>query len=134
MAFSLPTFNLPVRGWHFGNVVTNPDNWNAVCNLSIGSRILLAAQSITFDGAPANLAVLLLPPLTDIRGLDNYNPGDVIECPAGSGRFYVVSWVEDFGKGFPNEHRFALILQGHQEILDALGNPWAAPPWPYPTP
>ncbi len=45
---------------------------------------------------------------------------DVVEAPAGSGRLYTVSYVNDSGAGFPNEHRFAVVIK--------------AVPWPAPLP
>jgi len=36
---------------------------------------------------------------------------DLIECPAGSGMWYTVTWVFDVGKGFPNEYRACSVLQ-----------------------
>jgi hypothetical protein len=53
--------------------------------------------------------VLLLPKGTDVRDELNATGRDGVECPAGSGRFYEVIFVDDIGKGFPNEHRGATM-------------------------
>lgn len=53
---------------------------------------------------------LLLPALTDVRCAVCGAPPDVIEVPAGSGRCYFVSFVDDISKGFASEHRLALLV------------------------
>lgn len=120
MAFSVPTFNLTC------NIYTGPPAWPAVprlspvCNLAVGSKI-----RANLPGVHALSVYLLLPALTDIRGPVNATPGqDFVEVPAGSGRTYVVLSVEDAGKGFSNEYRFALLL------ASAVG----AHVWPTPIP
>lgn len=58
---------------------------------------------------PSVFGVLLLPPFTDIQdGFNGVGP-DTVEIPAGSGRLYLANMVDDLGKGFPNEHRFAMV-------------------------
>lgn len=59
---------------------------------------------------------LLLQAYTDIRGENSVGGADTVEVPAGSGRYYTVTWVDDIGKGFSNEHRFACLVQD---------SPWA---------
>ena len=70
---------------------------------------------------------LLLPAGTDIRDSTNYSftvdKTDMVEVPAASGRIYVVEWVDDVGKGFPNEFRVAAI---------AKASGWGL--WPSPIP
>lgn len=59
---------------------------------------------------------LLLPSLTDVRGPQDVDGEDVVECPQGSGRFYRVTFVDDIGKGYPNEHRTATLLAAQNWI------------------
>jgi hypothetical protein len=63
---------------------------------------------------------LRLPALTDVRDTKSGGMPDILEVPAGSGRFYTSVWVDDIALGFANEHRFA-ILAGKS-------------PWPLPFP
>ena len=63
---------------------------------------------------PTGQMWLLLPALTDIRSVVTFPGGggskcDIVECPLGSGRFYLVISVDDVGKGFGNEFRCAAI-------------------------
>lgn len=92
------------------------------CNLSMGVRTLTGASGGTSTiGVVFSTPYLLLPALTDIR--DIYSSplaADSVEVPSGSGRFYTVVQVDDFGKGFANEHRFAVLVK--------------LPPWPVPIP
>lgn len=122
MPFVLPTFNLTcnIYTWPFPTV--NPPRISPVCQLrapaanngGFGSGLLAVTQIIQ----------LLLPPGTDIR--DTYctpiNAPDVVEVPAGSGCHYQVMWVNDIGKGFANEHRYATLAKT------------AAIAWPVPIP
>jgi hypothetical protein len=62
----------------------------------------------------------LFPPGTDIRDGSGPSGIDSLECPAGSGRYYYVTNVDDIAKGFANEHRYALVQK--------------YPPWPEPIP
>lgn len=58
---------------------------------------------------------LLCPKGTDIRGRMgwylNSNTPDLVEVPAGSGRYYTVWAVDDVDKGQPSEYRFCLLQQ-----------------------
>jgi hypothetical protein len=77
-------------------------------------------SGLTFGGSMQ----LLLPPLTDIRDNLCLTGSDAVEVPLGSGRWYLVVFVDDFGKGFANEHRGAMIVKP----------PSGAPLWPSPIP
>jgi hypothetical protein len=67
---------------------------------------------------------LLVPAGTDVRDKFNSSGADAIECPTGSGRFYLAVYVDDMGKGFANEHRGVVL----QKVGNALGF------WPTPIP
>lgn len=118
MAFSLPTFNLTVWIFRHGNAPpgAGPDVI-ANGNLTPGRRVFMANAPAGFGGCPM-LVEVLLPALTDIRGWNDPGASDWAEVPAGSGRYYEVLFVDDIGKGFANEHRFALLAQI---------NPWPSP-------
>ena len=118
MAFALPSFNLAVNIWHNGGVVNvDPPDVVTVGNLTPGRRVMLPPQSSaqTVSGGHAFYypppMELLLPKGVDIRMPTQTIPdGDVVEVPAGSGRYYGVVGVDDIGKGFLNEHRYAILL------------------------
>ena len=59
---------------------------------------------------------LLMPALTDIRAASDVALADIVECPKASGRFYLVRYVDDIGKGFGNEHRFALMIMFDKQV------------------
>lgn len=117
MSFSLPTFNLVCNLFSQAAPPPAPPRISPVCNLAYGRRV-----SDQFHAASLMYAQLLLPSLTDVRSLVT-GQRDIVEVPAGSGRFYLVNTVEDLGKGFANEHRLAVIQQ-----TAAFGN------WPIPIP
>jgi hypothetical protein len=130
MGFPVPTFNLQVNLWRSGALFANPPSLSFNANLSLGERVL---------GDPHGplSPFLLCPKLTDIRGIQTQPPPyvvDLVECPAGSHRCYVVVGVEDVAKGFGNEYRLAVLVQFTAETIFTYGNPWVAPSWPYPTP
>jgi len=112
MAFSLPAFPLMANIWRNGNATSNPPDVVSPCNLAYGKRVMTQYWDWGEGPPPVDSAVfscLLLPPLTDIR--DGFNPSaqDTVEVPQGSGRLYQCMFVDDLGKGFANEHRFAML-------------------------
>jgi hypothetical protein len=134
VGFPTPTFNVVVNCWR-----------NAAWNASFPP--IVPAPSLTFNGnlqmgdkvaggaIQTGYMYLAVPKLTDIRdGIKEVNPpaaapNDVVEVPAGSGRFYAVVWVDDVGKGFPNEYRNALI-----GVVRGVGLVPQLPLWPTPYP
>lgn len=111
--YVLPVFNLTCNVWTFvTNPPLGPPRISPVCNLAYGRRVIFGGEAIAgvADFPPAAMS-LLLPKLTDIRGLQSAAGNDIVEVPAGSGRYYIVVYVDDIGKGFTNEHRIALITQ-----------------------
>jgi hypothetical protein len=126
MAYTLPTFNLNVNIWRASHYPAfAPDVVTLGC-LALGRRTVLPWPVAVAPFAPVGEAYgapewLLLPAGTDVR---MFNGGvaysDWVECPAGSGRIYRVTYVYDAGKGFSNEHRVA-------GMVPSL-------PWPVPYP
>lgn len=120
MAFVGPTFNLSVNIWRAGNPTSNPPDVVSLCNLALGRRAgTLKPYSSTTTPEGGGMW-LLLPAGTDIQDFKNGGSGDTVEVGAGTGRYYLVTWVDDAGGGFPNEHRFAEIV--------------GISPWPTPFP
>jgi hypothetical protein len=57
--------------------------------------------------------LIYFPKGTDVRGpLDQATSYDTVECPAGSGRFYVVVDVSPVALDFPNEFLAAAVAWG----------------------
>jgi hypothetical protein len=116
VAFFLPTFNLTCNVWH--GYPTNgvlPPNRPADAVFSCGLRVFRTGFLVAASGATGAAVALILPALSDIRvSIANAAPGDTVECPAGSGRFYTVGSVDDVAKGFNNEYRIAGIVSAHQ--------------------
>jgi hypothetical protein len=126
MAFALPTFNLTcnIETCPVPNVPSVPTGpyriTGAVCNLAWGRRVNMASVSSVINLAPPTLCMtLLLSARQDVRGPQDTVSKDMLEVPAGSGRWYSVEGVDDVGKGFMNEHRAAVLL--------ALPGGWTAP-------
>lgn len=68
------------------------------------------AQTVPATQSAFASIILRFPAFTDVRSqwCSPTGRGDQIECPSGSGVFYIVSDVNDVAKGFPNEYRAAL--------------------------
>lgn len=131
MSFTLPTFNLTCNIFTGGGG-THVFRLAVACNLAIGRRTiqLLTPQSAGGAGAFPTTQ-LLLPAGTDVRDESCGGTSDLVEVPAGSGRFYGVLGVDDAGKGFTNEHRVALL----GKAWNFPGNGWGlVAPWPTPIP
>lgn len=107
MSFTLPTFNLPVNVWHGGNAPPAVPDLVTSGNLALGRRVSSYQGVISSPNEP--IMSLLLPPGTDVRGPQVAGGADLVEVPASTGRYYTVVGLDDSGKGFPNEHRVALI-------------------------
>lgn len=100
----------------------------AVIPVGLPNIALVACTLVLGDRIPyvANLnygCYILFPALTDVaaapRNLLLPN-ADLVECPAGSLRYYVVEFVDDVAKGFANQYRSAMVRHG--------------PAWPAPLP
>lgn len=129
MAYVVPQFNLLCNIW------TGAGGWPPVgipggipriggqdCALVYGRRINVATSGgTTGQGFPVQVMNLLLPALTDVRGPQDGFNFDYVEVPMGSGRYYAVIFVDDIGKGWPNEHRTASLY--------AIPGTWL-PPYP----
>ena len=121
MPYVLPTFNLTINIFRNGNPPPGIPDVVSAANLTPGRRVFSGDGAVYPAPNWYPIMFLLLPPLTDIRGgPDTGFAPDWVEAPAGSARYYEVQFVDDVGKGFANEHRFAVMQQ--------LG------PWPHPIP
>jgi|SRR5579864_2182908 len=112
----LPSFNITCNVWNSTGTVPPfgaPTLAAVPCQLRFGEMIF------TQLGTFAQMFVLV-PKLTDIAKSRGGPASDLIECPAGSGRYYNVQFVDDVAKGFANEYRCVVVTQ--------------ASPWPVPTP
>lgn len=123
MAFVLPTFNITVHIYSAG--LPPPTGTPRIIDQEAQLRAPAANNVMFVSSVGASSAmILLLPPGVDIRDQFNtpINSSDYVEAPAFTGRFYRVIFVDDIAKGFPNEHRYAVL----QKVLGV--------PWPTPTP
>ena len=121
MSFATPTFNLDINICRAGLTPVSPPSLTVRGNLALGRRTASYQGVISSPNEP--IMSLLLPPGTDIRGPMCANPDACVEAPAGTGRYYTVVGLDDSGKGFPNEHRVALLAW-----TDSFGA------WPVPVP
>lgn len=129
MAFNVPTFNLTVEIFT-GPWLSKSSRGTVLGNLAQGKRLM--PTLLLENSAPVNFTTtseLLLPAGTDVRDGSTGGPADIVEVPQGSGRWYSVLCVDDFGKGFLNEHRFALLHKVFQQLnpIDFAGANWPTP-------
>lgn len=126
-----PTFNIlcAVQTGHIGPPTPAPMRLIHVpCFLQFGSfQAPIGFQAGGF-GAIIKQMYLGCPPLTDLRSSVNAMNPDYVEVPEGSGRWYICGFVDDVWKGFPTEHRVALLTW-----VTTAGYPWS-PFWPVPMP
>jgi hypothetical protein len=138
--FRVPTFNLTVNLFRAPSTFGDPPDATFKAVLSAGRRSMLALVGPSVLGSLnllQEVMELMCPAGTDIRGTATNGLSDMVEVPAGSSRFYPVLWVDDIGKGFPNEYRLGVIIQ-LSNILNGTAAFQAAfngyPSWPSPTP
>jgi len=136
VAFSIPDFNLSAELFTMVvpmNFLTKVSRGLIDCQLRAYGPELRAGfsgQINEFTVCYGGLAVLC-PAGTDIRDSKCNGACDLIELPAGSGRFYLVLFVDDVAKGFPNEYRIGyLICCGPDDFAQILNMPY----WPTPIP
>lgn len=127
MAFNPPTFNLTCNVWHGTSLhpgVLPADITGLACALQHAKKNAYDMSLAELEGLPlwTMLTYLLVPAGSDIRDQSTATGSDVIECPAGSGRFYMTTNVDDVAKGYPNEYRIAPLLK------------WTVIMWPTPIP
>lgn len=135
MSFTLPDFNLTVN--IFNRAPFPPVSPRVVTtgNLAFSKRV---AQQTNFwnQNEFTITPYLLLPALTDIRDNSGFGgsaaSADIVEVPAASGRFYLVDSVDDIGKGFPNEHRCAILSKAYADVGGTGTFPGVL--WPIPMP
>lgn len=126
MGYRVPTFNLTcnISAPPFANnpaIPAMPYRLSGVaCQLTHGRRVnvRLLSSPLNFKYMGQGMS-LLVAKGTDIRGPQDTTSLDMVEVPAGSGRWYFVDGVDDVGKGFTNEYREASIT--------ALFGTWAPP-------
>jgi hypothetical protein len=131
MAFSVPVFPL-VCDVYRGPWVSRALAFSTPANLAFGRRVGFAETELIPQLQPlVNIYQLLLPAVTDVRDFSNAITPDVVEVPAGSGRWYGVGSVDDVGKGFSNEYRLVIITKIYEQ-LDPAAYPGLF--WPVPIP
>lgn len=129
LGYSIPTFVLPVD-IYTGPWPTKVYRLSVLGNLGQGRRINpQPIDGISLVDTLSPESQLLLPALTDVRDFSCLSGNDVVEVPAGSGRWYQVMSVDDAGKGFSNEHRIAWIckISDRSNSVDFPGLYWPTP-------
>lgn len=111
MPYTLPNFNLLCNIWHNPAVPpAAPTLANVPCQLYLP---LKANSDVVLSGFLIYRVIpqCRLPKGTDVRYSPSGANPNILEVPAGSGRNYVVTQVEDAHKGFPNEYRVAFLKE-----------------------
>lgn len=125
MPYRLPNLNIlcnifPCNTPNTPGVPLNPARaLNVPCQLCHGRRVNVRVQTSTPVRNQGQAMSLLLVAGTDIRGPQDSVSFDLVEVPAGTGRWYWVNFVDDVAKGFTNEYREAGIV--------AVVGSWIAP-------
>jgi hypothetical protein len=111
MAFRIPTFNLTCNVWHAQAlppvgapaIAALPCQlaWDHIGDHPVGTLFTTAIL----------IMVIRVAARTDLRPRSSSTGYDIIECPAGTGRYYGVVGVDDVARGFPNEYRQAIVAQ-----------------------
>lgn len=113
-SFALPVFNISCNIWHGGlthmppsgvpDLVVNGNLANGrVWHLPVWQRRLPGLGAMSMSSS------ILFPKGTDVRDVSTTTGPDIIECPAGTGRLYWVTYVDDIARGFGNEHRWVVM-------------------------
>lgn len=132
MAFTVPQFPITCD-IYTGPWLTRVFRLTSPCNLAQGRRgTVLPDEENTTSIQKTGPMYVLLPALTDVRSLVQGIPdNDLVELPSGSGRWYIVLYVDDVAKGFSNEHRYAMLNQVSENLNHTS---YAGLNWPIPMP
>jgi hypothetical protein len=120
MPYVIPQFPMMCQVYTGGVVLPVNLRLTVPCNLAYGKRVWTQYWDWGTSGENAVFTCVLFPALSDVRDYSSSSGRDALVLPAGSGRAYIVDFVDDLGKGFPNEHRFCLC----EKLI----------PWPTPIP
>jgi len=109
LSYRVPVFPSLINVWHAPATFVDPVSVILPAQLTPGRRVQRSFATEVGGAEVPAMIQLLLPRGADIR--DDKAPlgADLVECPANSGRFYAVRFVDDVGLGFANEHRFAIV-------------------------
>lgn len=107
--YRVPLFPSVVAVWHSPNVPPAGPDVLFNCQLTPGRRAITPYVIHPAGSVIPGVIHALLPKGADIRDAKAASGPDLVECPVGSGRFYDVTFVDDIGLGFTNEHRFAQL-------------------------
>lgn len=123
---NIPQFPLTANIWRAGNAVTNPPDVvsPAQIHVTVNTGVITALASSLRNQLQR---VIYLPVHTDVRPQWTGASGDNIECPAGSGRYYLAVDVDDHSKGFQNEWRMVAVIPTNAGVGPATL-------WPMPIP
>lgn len=130
----MPSLNLVCKVWSFGTFVDQaPRLVDVPCSLYFNIGGSLQREGSSGSSHERVLESIFFAPGTDIRPASlqsvGWTAGDVIECPQGAGRYYIVLQVEDARRGTPSEFRIAVVAQTNP--VTSLG---ARVNWPVPLP
>lgn len=139
MAYVVPSFNLQAlifdndgAGNYTNRIVGQP------CCLSTGRRVNVATNVSGVKGGPLQAfpitTEIMFPALTDLHTAFNGFFPDVIECPMGTGRYYMLADFEDVAKGRNNEYRLAWCFKVYSGSGALISYAIDIPDWPAPTP
>jgi hypothetical protein len=136
MSFRVPAMPLTAAVWYYGSTFSDPPDFTTPANLTCGRRVVVASPllpvpiGITHNAFLGMVVELMVPKLTDLRPGNLFvNDTTLVECPAGSGRYYVTQDCDDVAKGFVNEYRLALLLQLSAPLAAYYGiGAWGGPP------
>lgn len=133
--FTLPHFPLTMNIYKMTfpyNFLTKTFRVSVPCQLRAwGSHPRTQYVSAFPTGSIVGEVAVLCGPHTDIRDNACSGASDLVELPAGSGRWYFVVYVDDVAKGDPNEYRQAYIAKAY---TSADPNYLNFPYWPSPIP
>jgi len=130
-SYTLPQFNLTANVWS-GELSAFTTRWSFLppvrardfqtpCQLYIQQRVTGSSYAIPFrEGSNVTAQVLVridlrVPAGTSIRyplpnNADGSSTFDLVEVPAGSGKFYFVVFVTPVHQGFANEYLLAVLI------------------------
>jgi hypothetical protein len=122
MAKKIPLFPMTANVWRNASAIPGPPDLVVQCQLHVPTAGRAAYGSTPTLIAGTLFRSIYVPKGTDLRPIWPSSLPDVIECPAGTGRFYHVWDLDDVAKGFPNEFRCASVI-----VYFGIAGSWPTP-------
>lgn len=112
MAFVVPQMPLSVNVWSNYDQSVDPVPPVIAPSFNVPGNLAMGRREFQDESGSGYTMYALFPAGTIINDGQVVSPNeDLVEIPAGTGRYYTVMYADNVGMGFANEHVMAVIMK-----------------------